>query len=121
VRQKVLKKALLDANVLVAVITDKINVAAKLREAEIEPFVSKSVLNEIKTMGGSLAGAIEKYLKTQGITLVESKKAKADDDLLCLSQDGFSIVTLDAGLKRRLKKANAQIITLKRDGRRVLI
>ncbi|MFH0922882.1 MAG: hypothetical protein V1811_02375 [Candidatus Micrarchaeota archaeon] len=116
-----MKRALLDANVLIAVITDKINVAVKLREAEIEPFVSKSVLNEIKAKGGSMHEAIEKYLKSSGILLVESKMAKADDDLIALSKDGFSIVTLDAGLKRRLKKAGAQVITLRRDGRRVLI
>jgi len=117
----VLKRALLDANVLVAVITDKIDVAAQLREAEFEPFVSKSVWNEVKSMRRAVASAVEAYLRSQKIGVVASKSARADEDLLALSQDGYAVVTLDAGLKKRLKKAGAQVITLKRDGRRVLI
>ena len=108
-------KILVDTNVLLALVDDKEDFVALAQDVlpDAEFFVLKQSLAEIKAKRHAASSAIENYVKKNPFRLVEGQ-GKADDLILrWASREGAIVATLDFELKKRLKKAGVQVISLK--------
>ncbi|MFH1056267.1 MAG: hypothetical protein V1717_00495, partial [Candidatus Micrarchaeota archaeon] len=99
-------KVLIDTNVLLSLLDSKTDFARLLEEEYPEAllFVLKQSLAELKAKKAKAAGVVEAYLKSNGIALVGGE-GKADDLILrWAAGEKAAVLTLDEGLKKRLKK-----------------
>ena len=108
-------KILVDTNVLMALINSKVDFARLLNDAypEAKLFVLRQSLVEVKLKKPGIFSVVEGYLQKNRFEVIEGE-GKADEMILTYALKEKTIVlTLDFALKKRLKKAGVQVITLK--------
>ncbi len=108
-------KVLVDTNVLLAFLDEKLDFANIIRDAylQVEFFALRQSLEEINTKRHSALEPVEWYLRKNGFSVVGGK-GKADDLVLEWAVKNKGVVaTRDFTLKKRLKKAGVQVISLK--------
>ena len=109
----------IDANMLLAIANDKIDVFSQIRNEfgkKAEIIVPKQIMDELKM----LAKQNKKNEKAVEIAMheIEANDVKiqgvdaknADEALIALARDGAAIATNDKALKKEVKKLNAGII-----------
>jgi len=108
-------KVLADTNVLLAFLDRKADFASAIKETylQIEFFVFKQSLDEIKAKRPAAVEPVDWYLRKNGFRILPGK-GKADELILKWAVENNAMVaTRDFGLKKRLKKAGIQVISLK--------
>ncbi len=115
-RMCVRMKVLFDTNVLLALMDEKLDFVSELEKEhpEAEGCVLRQSLMEVKAMRPQAFDAILAYLQKNKVQIVYGD-GKADDliEEWAVKEKG-AVATFDFGLKKRLKKAGVQIITLKK-------
>ena len=111
-----MKTILLDTNFLIEALKRRIDVASQLERAfedGFTPVVLKEQLAEIERLGPLEARAATTVIDALGIRVEEGGKTDVDDAILAYAKkSGAAVATGDEGLKKRLKKAGVEIITL---------
>ena len=108
-------KVLADTNVLFAFLDEKWDFVNIIKDAylEVDFLVVKKSVDEIKEKGHAALEPIEWYLRKNGVKIVKGK-GKADDLVFEWAKANKGVVsTRDFNLKKRLKKAGVQVISLK--------
>jgi len=108
-------KVLADTNVLFAFLDEKWDFVNIIKDAylEVDFFVLQQSLDEIKAKRHAALEPIEWYLRKNGVKIVKGK-GKADDLVFEWAKANRGVVsTRDFNLKKRLKKAGVQVISLK--------
>lgn len=108
-------RILVDTNVLLALVDGKVDFAQLIRNAylDAELFVLRQSLAELKRERPSAFALVKGYLEKNRVGIAEGE-GKADNLIVewALRENGI-VATLDSGLKKRLKKAGAQVISFK--------
>lgn len=114
-------KVFVDTNVLLGVLDSKTDVAALLKEEflDVELLVLRQSLEEVEAVRPTAFDSISDYVKKRAFAVIEGS-GKADDLLVNeAKKERAAVATLDFALKKRLKRAGIQIISLK-NGKLVL-
>jgi rRNA-processing protein FCF1 len=115
------KKIAVDTNVLLAIIEKKIDAIEEAKKQfgkATEIVVPTAILQELdylqkksKTKQKAVNIA-KKMIELHGIKEIKTSQEIADNALLELARNNYSILTLDKELKKRIKKAHGSIIEL---------
>jgi rRNA-processing protein FCF1 len=121
-----LKTVVLDSSALLAFLQEKIDVidaANALLEEPLRFVVLKPCLSELRAVSKPAAfDAITQYLQKRGASVVDAPQQRPDDAILDYAARnaategcgrGCVVVSLDGGLRKRLKKQGIQTITLR--------
>jgi rRNA-processing protein FCF1 len=114
-------KILVDTNVLLALVDSKTDFFALAKDEFLDArfFVLKQSLDELKAKRPSAFQTVKTHLEKNNVQTIEGK-GRADDLLLDWGKREKGVVaTMDFALKKRLKRAGVQIISLK-NGKLVL-
>ena len=113
------KIVVLDTNFLLALTQKKVDFALLIREFfdfPVQLVVLKPCLNELKALkqGKRIFPAIQEYLRANSVHEISTEAQSADKAILDYAREhGAVVATLDYVLRKRLKKAGVQTITLK--------
>jgi rRNA-processing protein FCF1 len=108
-----MKKILLDSNVFIYSIKQKIDIFSSLQDILQEPFelvTTESVVKELEKMSKSAkkdsayAKASLKLMEKMGVKVIPNKHEYADKDILALANEDIIVITNDKKLKEKLKK-----------------
>jgi len=108
-----MKKILLDSNVFIYSIKQKIDIFSSLQDILQEPFelvTTESVVKELEKMSKSAkkdsayAKASLKLMEKMSVKVIPSKHEYADKDILALAKEDIVVITNDKKLKEKLKK-----------------
>ncbi|MEM4255380.1 MAG: hypothetical protein QXR53_03560 [Candidatus Norongarragalinales archaeon] len=108
-------KVLMDTNVLLAFLDNKTDFAGLIKETYLyaELYVLKQSMDEIKAKRKAAFRHIEEYVKNNGFRVVGGS-GKADGLIESWAKANNGVVaTRDFALKKRLKRAGIQVISLK--------
>jgi rRNA-processing protein FCF1 len=118
-----LKTIVLDSSALLAFLQEKIDVIEKTSALLEEPLrfvVLKPCLAELRAVAKPAAfDAIAHYLQKRGVSVADAAQQKPDDAILEFALKnagcggGCVVVSLDGGLRKRLKRQGTQTITLR--------
>ena len=112
-------KIAIDANILLAIANDKIDVFGQIRDefgSKAELVVPRQVMDELKLLSKQNKkneNAVEiaiQQIKANNAHILEVNAKNADEALIALAREGAAIATNDKGLKKEVKKLNAGII-----------
>lgn len=112
-------KIAIDANILLAIANDKIDVFGQIRDefgSKAELVVPKQVMDELKILSKrnkKNENAVEIAMHEIGkndVKIREVHAKNADEALIALAKEGATVATNDNGLKKEVKKLNAGII-----------
>ena len=116
---------LLDTNFLMLPAQHKIDIFSELErilDFSFELFIiDKSIceldkiISDAKVKDKIAANVAKQLVKSKGIKIIKTSGEKADDILVDISKGGeFIVATADNELKRRLKRNNIKVITLRK-------
>ena len=114
-----MKTIVIDTNALLALINDKVDFVGKASEFLEEPLrfiVLKPCLAELGAVAKPSAfDAIMHYLKQRGASIVDAPQQRPDDAILNYASRASDciVLSLDGGLRKRLKSKGVQTITLR--------
>ncbi|HIH20072.1 TPA: hypothetical protein HA244_02285 [Candidatus Micrarchaeota archaeon] len=108
-------KILVDTNILLALVEARVDIVALAQDVFPEAgfCVMRQTIEEIKAKRPTALMLIEGYLAKNKFSTIPGQ-GKADDLILqWASREGAAVATLDFALKKRLKKAGVQVISVK--------
>lgn len=118
-----MKTIILDTNALMAVSQFKIDIFSeidKVVDFKYEITILDKSLDELKKIIKEQKGKHQQQaklaleiVKKKKIKQIETKEGKVDDLLVRLSKEGAVVVTQDKELKKRIKKARGDLITIR--------
>ena len=118
-----MKKIVLDTNFLMAIFELKIDIFEEIfraSDSQYKLFVLKSTLVELESfINGPLlskrqaARLAKKILQEREVAILDpqSEQKLVDDQLVAL--EGYVVATVDADLKKRLKKKGVRLLTIR--------
>lgn len=109
-------KVLVDTNVLLSLLDEKLDFMTVLADEypEADAYALRQSLMEVKTLRPQAFDAILSYLQKNKVQIVYGE-GKADDLIEEWAvKEKASVATFDSSLKKRLKKVGVQIISLKK-------
>ncbi|MEM0475452.1 MAG: hypothetical protein QW343_01530 [Candidatus Norongarragalinales archaeon] len=113
-----MKTVLLDSSALLALVDLKLDAVREVEELIEEPLrfvVLKPCLSELRVVAKPSAfHVIMRYLQQRGASVADAPQAKADEAILAFASRNPNciVATLDARLRKKLKKEGVQTITL---------
>ncbi|MEM4263708.1 MAG: nucleotide-binding protein [Candidatus Woesearchaeota archaeon] len=119
-----MKKVILDTDFLIHCAKFKIDYTAELARIlnfNFEPVIIDKTLDELDSIiaKGKKEGRIAKLAKTilkhKNILQIETKKDKIVDELILdvVDKEEYIVATMDADLKRRLKKKGVPVVVIR--------